>query len=202
MKPSTILSLPALAASAASAQDYNETEPFTLKIANAANETLNGQTLYACHAGAAIEGLCISETVNSSYTLSSSDTAPYGSLIFKLPVNINGSVQDVPSPLSLEYSPASNVAVPLFLPSGNTGGNIQLGFDSSSRLYIYSPFDDSKAVAGATAPGDIVGDFELRNWYACYTLVGGYYYHAIAWVTAGEPHNPTCEAVEVVKEDV
>jgi hypothetical protein len=43
---------------------------------------------------------------------------------------------------------------------------------------------------------------ELQNWYVCWGAVGGYYYQALAWVTAGAPHNPTCEKVEVVKDDI
>ncbi|KAK0707150.1 hypothetical protein B0T26DRAFT_806742 [Lasiosphaeria miniovina] len=32
-------------------------------------------------------------------------------------------------------------------------------------------------------------------------FVGSYYYNALAWVTSGTPHNPTCQAVGVLKED-
>lgn len=41
--------------------------------------------------------------------------------------------------------------------------------------------------------------FFLPQWYACYTYSTGYYYHTLAWVPAGEPSNPTCEAVNVTR---
>jgi hypothetical protein len=200
MKTSTILSLPILAASAVTAQtDPAESAPFLLKIANSANESLNGQYLYSCHAGAAIEGLCLSPSINSSYTLNTTNDLPYGTLIWKLPVNINDTVQDVPSPLSLSYLPNSNVAIPLLSPGSY--GNVDLGFSDEDKLYLHTSIDDTKAVAGTSVPDGYYGDFRLSNWYACYAVVGGYYYHALAWVTSGTPSNPTCEAIEVVKED-
>lgn len=202
MKPSTLLSLPVLAASAVSAQeDPVESGPFLLKVANAADETLNGQYFYSCHAGAAIEGLCISDSLNSSFTLNTTNSNPYGTLIWKLPVNIDDSTQDVPSPMSLQYQPDSNVAIPLFQ-TGYTD-NVPVGFaDDGGEMYIHTAFDDSKAVPGTQVPDDFYGDYELNNWHVCYALVGGYYYHALAWVTSGDPRNPTCEPVDVVKEDV
>lgn len=201
MRASTLLSLPVLAASAVSAQTTIETGPFLLKIANSANETLNDQYLYSCHAGAGIEGLCLSPTINSSFTLNTTDSFPYGPLIWQLPVILNGTDQEVPSAVSLQYNPGSNVAVALFYTGTNS--NIEVRFDDDDRLVVYSSFDDSKAVEGGnTPPPDSVGQVDLSHWYACWTIVGGYYYQALTWVTTGEPHNPTCQAVDVVKTDV
>lgn len=196
MKTSTILSIPILAASAVVAE---ESSPFYLKISSATNEDIDGQYLYACHAGAAIEGLCLSPSINSTYTLNTTNDEPYGSLVWKLPLQNNGTVEEVPSPVSLNYQPNSNVASPLMSPGEY--GNVQLGFTDEDQLFIHSFFDDSKAKEGTTVPDGFYGDFNERNWHACYAITGGYYYHSLNWVTAGEPSNPTCEPVEVVKED-
>jgi hypothetical protein len=205
MKITSISYLLALAASSVTAQDYNQTGPFALKLAYSANETLNGQYLYACHAGAAIEGLCLVSSLSSlnpaSTTFYQNYTtySPTGPLIWNLPIRINESVDHVSEPMSLSYNPGSNVAVPLFNPGYPSSGN-EVGFTSNGSLYIATYYNDSTFQPGVYP--NPTGSTALTNWFVCSTIVGGYFYQALAWVTAGTPHNPTCEAVQVIKVDL
>jgi hypothetical protein len=194
---SILSALLALTLSAVSAQEYNTSAPFTLKL-ESDNEDINGQYLGACHAGAAIEQLCLSGTdgtpVNyNTFTLnvtSSSTDFEIGPLVWIL----QGSNFNLSSGLSFTKNLHSNVAVPTFTPSYSYD---YVGFDADNKLFIYSaPYDESAFVAGEYPTGQPTTP--EYQWYACYTYTG-YYYHALAWATTGEPINPTCEAVNVTR---
>ena len=66
-------------------------------------------------------------------------------------------------------------------------------------MYLSVYPDDSTFTPG-TYPSS-PQPYQATNWHACWVLAGSYYYNALTWVTSGEPHNPTCEAVSVVKVD-
>lgn len=193
----TLSALLALTLSAVSAQGYNTSAPFTLKL-ESDNEDINGQYLGACHAGAAIEQLCLSGTdgtpVNyNTFTLnvtSSSTDFEVGPLVWIL----QGSGFNLSSGLTFTQNLHSNVAVPTFTPSPSYD---YVGFDADNKLFIYSTtYDESAFVAGEyPTPQPTTPEYQ---WYACYTYTG-YYYHALAWATTGEPINPTCEAVNVTR---
>jgi hypothetical protein len=190
-----------------SAQEYNQTGPFSLKIRSETNATLDGSYLTACHAGAAIEGLCLGgktapnatttyATYYYNYTTYDGTPSDSGVLIWNLPyTGPNGTAIESES-MTLGYNPGSNVAFPLFEPSYT---NTQVGFNGT-ELFIPSPYDDSTFTPGKYPTS--TGVQQLKNWYVCWGWVGGYYYQAVAWVTAEAPHNPTCQKVCIEKEDV
>lgn len=139
----------ALTLSAVSAQDFNTSAPFTLEL-ESDNEDINGQYLGACHAGAAIEQLCLSGTDGTpgdynTFTLNvTSGSAGYeiGPLVWIL----RGADFNLSSGLSFSQNLHSNVAVPTFTPSPSSD---YVGFDADSKLFIYSaPYDESTFVAG------------------------------------------------------
>ncbi|EKD12637.1 hypothetical protein MBM_09206 [Drepanopeziza brunnea f. sp. 'multigermtubi' MB_m1] len=184
----------------------NQSAPFNL-VLSSRNKTLDGSKLYACHEGAAIEGLCVAKT------------APASSGVFTLvplsPVthlernytDINGPPQDsetgytglitwllvggnfvTSSSLQLQPSATSNVAVPLFFPGPE--GYANFGFDKDDRLFVPSYIDDT-----VTPP--VYRKERLYRWYACLTNAG-YVYETLAWVVGTcKPQNPTCEKVTV-----
>lgn len=194
---SILSALVALTLSAVSAQEYNTSAPFTLKL-ESDNEDINGQFLGACHAGAAIEQLCLSGTdgtpVNyNTFTLnvtSGSTDFETGPLVWIL----QGADFNLSSGLSFSQNLHSNVAVPSFTPSPSYD---YVGFDADNKLFIYSAaYDESTFVAGEYPVGQPA--VPQYQWYACYTYTG-YYYHALAWATTGDPINPTCEEVNVTR---
>lgn len=146
---SMLSALLALTLSLASAQEFNTSAPFTLKL-ESDNEDINGQFLGACHAGAAIEQLCLSGTdgtpVNyNTFTLnvtSGSTDFETGPLVWIL----RGADFNLSSGLSFSQNLHSNVAVPTFTPSVSYD---YVGFDADNKLFIYSaPYDESTFVAG------------------------------------------------------
>lgn len=191
------------AASTVTAQNYNQTAGFTLTLSGSSDPTVNGQVLGACHSGAAIEGLCLSGTAATgsyntfylNYTqYNDVDGQPTGPLVWNLQANSENGIITESEPLTFLYQPGSNVAVPLFYPDEP---NVFLGFDSSNNMFVVSSYDDSTFTS--TSYPIVTGPTALYQWFACYTYVEGYYYHSLAWVTAGPPHNPTCEAVTVTR---
>ncbi|KAH8889303.1 hypothetical protein GQ53DRAFT_766988 [Thozetella sp. PMI_491] len=184
---------------AALAQQVTTSKPFFLRV-HPTNQKLNKAYLTACHAGAATEGLCVdpatqppSAASNSSIfyfnqTSSGGSLSPTGTLTWNLPVGGSDRSTAVSEPLTLLLdNPGSNVVVPLFLPTANT--NTAFGFDSNSTLYIEA-INDSNSKKGQQPVQQTV---KLYHWYICWAMTGGYYYNSLAWVTAGTPHNPTCQ---------
>lgn len=206
-KSATLLSLVALGASTVLAQQDQQTGPFALRL-SASSSSLDGQYLVACHAGAAIEALCLlgsdEFTTDEGYTsfyLNTSSGSSYGSLLWNLPIEDGDTTEEVPSIMSLAYDLGTNVAVPYFEPSSVA---TPAGLTSDGELYLWTAFNDAYAVADADASADIIDDpRNLTQWYACYSAIGDSYYdHIIAWVTSGESHNPTCQSVKIFKEDI
>ena len=186
----------------------NETAPFHLKLTSA-NASLDGTYLYACHSGAAIEQLCIGDktprpTSFDAYNLNYSEHSPVfdgnpsGQLVWKLPFNVNdtnGNAVTVyqPEPLNFFFSPTSNVAVLLFMPSDDAG--VPLGFDGEQKMLVYNYVDDTVSPPNATG-----GYKAYYRWQACTTYFVGYTYQALAWATSGTPVNPSCQPVNVTRE--
>lgn len=188
-------SLVVASATQAAAQYDVQSDPFAL-VLRSSNETLNGKTLYPCHEGAAIEGLClgppIAETNASfasyNFNTSSFDTSnsTYGR-IGVLTWLLRGSNFNLSSPFGLSFNPTSNVAMPLFTPGTYT---TTVAFDEADLLNIQSSTDDT------TSPITF-GTKAYYNWYICNTYYG-YAYTTLAWVVGkGDPQNPTCQDVEV-----
>lgn len=188
--------------SGATAQSFNSTESFKLKISSA-NATLDGSYLFACHSGAAIEQLCFSspsvggdlDVFYLNYTSAGPALggSPGGILVWDLPISGGPSV---PSALSYSARPTSNVMVLTFYP-GNSQANLPVGFDRDGKMVVYSNLDDS-----VVPPMDPTtqGWKSYSSWYICYSYLLSYRYEALSWVTAGPPRNPTCQKVEVIRE--
>ena len=117
MRTSLIIGLLALATTQVSAQ-YNVTsKPFSLVVISKTNHKLNGTALYACHEGAAIEGLCTGGSPSPSskqfhFNTSDNSQSESGYLAWTL----KGGNFELSEAMELSYSPSSNVAVPLFMP--------------------------------------------------------------------------------------
>ncbi|KAI1460604.1 hypothetical protein F4805DRAFT_416447 [Annulohypoxylon moriforme] len=133
-----------LAATAVSAQ--NQTGPFYLQIIGQQNSSIIGYAA-SCHAGAALEGLCMGANqvpdsqVNSyqywfNFTGSPSvGNFPVGQLIWKLPyTDGSGNTGLEPQALDLEYTVNSNVASTIFGLSGLYSSGLNVGFDGDGKL--------------------------------------------------------------------
>lgn len=187
----------ALATSQASAQYLNQSAPFSL-VLSSDNATINGSALIACHEGAAIEGLCIGAAVAgarvSSYTFNFSSAAtpdPTIGVTGLLTYELRGGNFNLSSPMQLSYNPASNVAVPLFMPAEY---GQEVAFDPDNKMAIVGYLDDR--LAPSPSPYD---PKRLYRWYVC-TTYAGYVYQTLAWALGeAEPQNPTCEKVDVVR---
>lgn len=177
-------------------QNYSQTAPFYLVI-SAPGRQINGSYLASCHEGAAIEGLCVASSskysassYNLNYTAEDIANFPLGT-VGVLTWILRGVGFNLSSPMELDYSPTSNIAVPLFTPS-ETG--VMIGFDEDYKMFIPSFVDDTKA--------DIQPFIDLYyRWFICETYVG-YNYTTLAWVLGKNsiPQNPTCQKVDIVME--
>ena len=74
-----------------------------------------------------------------------------------------------------------------------------VGFDNSA-MYVAAYPDDSRYQDGIYPEAS--NDRLPGTWHICWLLAGGYYYHALAWVSSGTPQNPTCQPVSVLRVDV
>ncbi|KAF2491608.1 hypothetical protein BU16DRAFT_123349 [Lophium mytilinum] len=197
MKASTSI-LALAAATTALAQYTNQSAPFKLQI-KSTNKTLNGNYLYACHEGAAIEGLCPANAITlgsagaSTYHFNtSSDSAATTGVLTYLLQNSGFAVSE---PFELSYTPSTNVAVPLFSPDTTY---TEVGFNAVNQLFIKGYVDDT--ITPLKNGLDKVKDY--YRWVVCETYTG-YVYYTLAWVMGeGTAQNPSCQAVDVVREFV
>ncbi|KAH7068715.1 hypothetical protein FB567DRAFT_248968 [Paraphoma chrysanthemicola] len=202
----TTLTLTALAAAAA-AQDsyYNITsKPFQLVLTSADGSI--DDTVSACHTGAGLESLCLSNSNSTSkpdptyYDTFNFNTSIYyqppsndpdlgvpGILTWFLPTANAGSV---PSSVYFSYDPATDSTVPIIRP-GSTEAQT-LAFNSQDELIVQSYVDwAANPPTGTQTTG-------LKRWYACRTYFSGYQYDNLVWGLGNhKPENPTCVAVNV-----
>ncbi|KAK6856630.1 hypothetical protein PG995_006817 [Apiospora arundinis] len=208
MKFSVSASILALAASAVHAQaPQNQTGPFFLHITGKDNKTIDGYG-GACHAGAAIEGLCFDNgprpdgdhlnyaSFYFNYTGDQDvDGSEVGVLSWNLQLASGSDPAFVPSPMSFTFPTTSNVAQPMFGTSSSTGGQ-PVGFDKDGKLFAYGYLDDSTFQPGVP-PNPSSQAKAYYNWFVCWQSFSAYYYNAVGWATSLPPHNPTCQAVEI-----
>ncbi|KAK8074118.1 hypothetical protein PG994_005017 [Apiospora phragmitis] len=209
MKFSLSASLLALAASAVQAQaPQNQTGPFFLHITGKDNKTIDGYG-GACHAGAALEGLCFDngpapsgDHVNYgsfffNYTGNQNmDSAEVGFLSWNLQLAPGSDPAFVPSAMTFTYSSTSNVAQPLFGASSNAGGQ-SVGFDKDGKMFVYGYQDDS--TFEPNVPPKPSQPKAYYNWFVCWQSFTAYYYPSVAWATTLPPQNPTCQAVDITQ---
>lgn len=163
----------------------------------------------ACHAGAAIEGLCyeaagvdVPGSYDQYYFNATSPNGTQGLLIWELPLsNGNGTTDYVPSAMTLFPNYGSNVAVPLFYPGVSySTGTTYVSLSDNGTLYLSGGVDDRNNNATYPNPVQYFGD--LTNWNVCYQFTGGYYYYSIGWAFNQPPQNPSCQAVQLTIEPV
>ncbi|KAF2678318.1 hypothetical protein K458DRAFT_317449 [Lentithecium fluviatile CBS 122367] len=196
--PFTTLAL-AFAASTLAQYD-NESPPFNLVLLSA-DEKVNGSTLSACHSGAGISSLCLSNG-NSTSAPSPQPVATFhfntstipqpaspGSTPGFLSYDVPTSTTPIPSTLDFFVDPITNFALPLFYP-GNEGRT--LAFDDQDLLNVQGYVD-----YGVNPPksGDWVAYY---RWFSCTTYYMAYEYVNVVWgLGVGEPETPDCVKVEV-----
>jgi hypothetical protein len=203
-----------------SAQTYpNQTAPFQLKIISYDNSTLNGSSVYACHEGAAIEGICNQGQLTSVPTSASTFTFNYtdGQVVDDPSIGVPGyltyllqaSAVNVSEPLELTLLESSNIAHPIFTPS-ETGS--QVAFDSKDLLnvrlifiYTWSLTDQVKQIQSyvddMVYPPQAGSPKAYYRWYLCTTYYSSYTYETLNWVLGSfPPQNPSCQKVDVKRE--
>ncbi|KAH5047246.1 hypothetical protein HBI75_004900 [Parastagonospora nodorum] len=199
-----VLAFAALA-SIVAAQDqyYNVSSPNFRLIIKSDNATLNDTALGACHQGAAIEGLCLTgekvsdpaslyttfyHNVSASTNVSDFDTV--GLLGYNL---WSGGNIIAPSAMQLSISPTSNVANAIFLP-GWYAPSIVL-FEASGSMYINVYQNDLVDPITYFEP-----PLRAKNWYICATK-WAYSYETLIWRVSlvGQPQNPACQWVDIVR---
>ncbi|KAF2866945.1 hypothetical protein BDV95DRAFT_443246, partial [Massariosphaeria phaeospora] len=188
-------------AASTTAQYWNiSSKPFNLVLVSD-DASVNGETLSACHTGAAIESLCLSNSTSTSksepisaavFTFNTSvyasDATPFlgppGLLAYTLNAN-----PAIPSSVQLYVDPITNVALPLLYPGESQQ---TLLFNKDNFLAIQGYVDDT---GSAPVAGEVKG---YERWYSCTTYYGGYQYVNLAWTLGDQtPQNPTCIKVWV-----
>jgi len=191
MKSFTTASILLAAASSAVAQFYNQSAPFNL-IVDSTNSTIQGTFLTPCHAGAAIESVCLTTTPSTyPYFYNYSDTPDFVSTDGYITWDLHGGNFVENEPLIFSYDFASNVALPQFFPDYS---GVPVSFDADNKLYLSTYFDDSVVPINASQ------SIALYRWYSCNTYYSGYQYNTLAWALGKyPPQNPTCQAVNVTR---
>jgi hypothetical protein len=203
MQNSIILFL-ALCAAPVEGRGGTQSAPFVLRF-KSANPTFNNSLAATCHVGASIESICvdpgpevaIANIFYHSYMEGDDfEGNLYGSLVWIYPTTADGIPINITKGAEFHFDMDTNIAVALFSPSNP--GTYGIGFDSDHKMFYYSYFDDSSIIQGEdVAPRPNL----IYNWYICWNRVGyGYIRNALVWGTGGQPRNPTCSPVTVVRE--
>jgi len=189
-------------ATLAAAQWDQESKPFKLVLVSK-DPKISGQGLAACHTGAAIESLCLT---NSSSTSKPDPIAP---VTFRFNTSSQAQVPDpalgapgiltyslpaqppIPSSLQFYYDPTTNYALPLLFP-GSGADTQTLAFDNKNLLNVqgYVDYKVNPPKAGETKA--------YYRWYACTTYFIGYEYVDLVWGLGDKaPETPGCVKVDV-----
>lgn len=158
-------------------------------------------TLGPCHQGAAIAGLCPtgSKLPDPSppfyHNVSSASNQKPGAANADgiLSYILHASGIDVPSAMSMDAGLSSNVVNPTFYP--NVEPYTLLAFDENGCAYISAGQDDTVSPPTYYDPSR-----KLNNWYICLTR-WSYLYYTLSWKigVTGEPQNPSCQKVDVMR---
>jgi hypothetical protein len=93
----------------------------------------------------------------------------------------------------LSYSSTSNVANPTFFPSASNYNLI--AFEEDGCMYMSTGLDDT-----VSPPAYFNPNKKVKNWYICLTRYS-YLYQTLSWKVGltGEPQNPSCQKVDVIR---
>lgn len=187
------------------AQFNNQSAPFQLVLVSD-DKKIDGETLSTCHEGAAIESLCLSNSITVSkpspipadvFTFNTSEQVVTPNATLGAPGWLTwllvGGNFEVSEALGLQTNPVTNVAHPQFFP-GNTAATV-MAFDKNDLLNIQGYVDDTQ---NPPVAGDYVAYY---RWYSCLTYYVGYQYQTVNWVLGdGKPQNPSCVKVDVKRK--
>ncbi|KAI0977598.1 hypothetical protein F4678DRAFT_455749 [Xylaria arbuscula] len=188
------------------AADFNVVGPFALRITSKrANSGIDGYA-WACHAGAATEGLCYAAGSGAvsgyvyefyhNYTFNDEVVYPgFISYVFSYQGS-DGNLVKVPSFMQLYPNWVSNVNLALLPPGVDGGTPVSLDSDTGF-FYIGFQYDDTHS--NSTPPAPAVPT-NISNFHLCFQWTGGYWYRSLAWVSGVEgtaPQNPSCEPVNL-----
>ncbi|KAH7396588.1 hypothetical protein DE146DRAFT_42400 [Phaeosphaeria sp. MPI-PUGE-AT-0046c] len=193
---------------AASAQYWNiSSKPFQIRLRS--EDGSIDDTVSACHTGAALESLCLSNSVTPSkpnpipydnFTFNTSiyeqpvpDTkfATPGILTWVIPANPPSLPSPIWSSLGFNYDAFVNFASPLL--STGTSNSQTFSFNEQDELILVSYTDWSTNPPKPAHPA--IG---LQRWYACQTNNAGYQYETLVWgLGEGAPMIPSCVRVNV-----
>ena len=95
--------------------------------------------------------------------------------------------------MSLSLSATTNIANPTFFP-GVTKYDV-IAFDDDGFAYISAGLDDTISPPSYYSPNR-----KVKNWYICLTR-WSYLYETLSWKVGltGDPQNPSCQKVDVVR---
>jgi hypothetical protein len=183
--------------------------PFNL-IYLSYDPNVNGTLISTCHEGAAIDGMCGTDsrglpslverqvfTHNTSYEFKGKpDPDSPGALSWTWTLGSNKTVESI---MAFQYMPSSNVAHLNFMPRSPISVTA-VSFDPCDNMYIQRVVDDT-VVPPPPASGDqSISRLPIKDyhWYICQN-VGRYGYMSLSWKVGavGRPQNPTCKKVMV-----
>ncbi len=95
--------------------------------------------------------------------------------------------------MRFSYNPGSNLADPIFSPG--QAQDQPVAFDDCDKMYVSVALDDM-----VSPPTPYDPPVKLQNWYVCLTWFS-YLYTTVAFKVGivGEPQNPSCVPVDVIK---
>ncbi|KAI0198207.1 hypothetical protein F4808DRAFT_436880 [Astrocystis sublimbata] len=214
----TLLGGLVLAASVATAQDFTTEGPFALRVkGRSANSSIDGiLTSLPSVSTFSLLQYHPQSTTNTTTTTTTYATLPqltdashHFYYNYSSGVGVGFLLTDVDAPegefgyrgksMSLQYSPATNVALPLLgnAVAGLAGFIAQSAFDAENKTYLIYGVDDAAIRAGGMRPE--VRDRVAYNWAVCWQTYSDVFAPVLSWITTGKPHNPTCELVDLVK---
>ncbi|KAJ8133191.1 hypothetical protein O1611_g431 [Lasiodiplodia mahajangana] len=121
-----------------------------------------------------------------------------GFFVSDITVGEPNSVGLVGKAMSLQYRPNTNVAVPAF---GVSASTVDLtGFDKEHKAFLDYYTDD--ATYAPNQPGNFSLDNNYYNWAICWQTYSAISGPTLSWITTGQPHNPTCELVDLLRSNL
>ncbi|KAI1274633.1 hypothetical protein F5Y07DRAFT_372343 [Xylaria sp. FL0933] len=94
--------------------------------------------------------------------------------------------------VSLQFDLNTNIGTPVI----GIGTAALAGFNVENKAFLTHYMDDSTAAPGKRP---VSQDYRYYNWAVCWQAFSNVYAPILSWVTTGQPHNPTCELVDLVK---